>query len=418
MHKISDALLTFILLSGLVAYYSKAFAGIKKKQLPYIVIAYLIAAPYRGVMAKYTPYTDLLIDLLLLVYFLFYMCFRKKIRICTNHLVWIFFFISAALLYSINNIGIGSFVRIQEVKFHLGITLLMIVITSTIQDKTGIQQIIDIFKVNSILIAVLDIFSYILFRQLVFSEFLSNRNFISIYELLGLIDMLYAYNKTRRKGLVVYMGIVALDLFMMKSSSVFLGILVTTVICFFKKMKLTSNRIYRIITAAMIMAVISTIFMVATPKAFENKYVRWVQNFRSSEDYTRTLIWEEAIELAKDNLLYGIGPDNFRDTKTSYKFPTHNDYLKVLTETGLLGMTGFLVFIFLSIRDIMKIHDKDMKQYSFSAILSLLIFILFHGYINYVVFWSVFCIPYWWKHIERKKVVFSLKNFKEVNYEV
>lgn len=411
MNLILDVVFIFVLLGGYLLYRSRPFEFLMKNcELSYITLIYIAMAPYRGMMAKYTPFTDMLIDILLLMYF-FYICFRSKIRICYIHLIWIVCFMSASALYAANKIGIENIIKIQEVKFHLGMALLIIILTTSINSRNGIQQIVNTFIVNSMIIALLDLITYMLYHQLMISSFLSNRNFISIYEYLGVLGSIYIYSQTKRKKLIVGIVVILADLLLMKSSSVFLGILATMLVFLIRKMHVVINDMYRLIMVLVIIAIFITIVVVATPKAFDNKYVSWVQNFRSSEDYTRTFIWEEALEIAKNNIVYGIGPDNFRDTRTNYQFPTHNDYLKVLTETGLFGMVGFILFVLGAIQYTLMIQDRIIKQYFFSAQLALLIFILFHGYINYVVFWLVFCIPYWIVQVERKETMLEVGLF-------
>lgn len=397
-----DLILLFLFAVGYLVYYSRGFKKRRmRREIPYIVLIYLFSAPYRGLMAKSVQYTDLVIDIVLLGYF-FYLCTVRKIHLCLIHMVWIIFFLSASLLYALNNTGFLGIIRIQEVKFHIGIALLIVILTSTITSKDGIIQIVDTFRVNSFIIAFLDILMYALTRQLIISSSLSNRNFVSIYEYLGLLAMLYVCRKNKKIYLWIGTGIIIFDLVLMKSSSVFLGLLGAIMIWFLKKMDINSKKLYKLIVLALTMIICTTIAIISTPKAIDNKYVNMIQSVRASNDYTRTLIWEEAMGLARENIIFGIGPDNFRDSRTKYMFPTHNDYIKVLTETGLLGLTGFLFFILASIRYTINIYDKEVRRYIFSALLGLLIFILFHGYINYVVFWIAFCIPYWWRHIEKQ----------------
>ena len=58
MYKLIDFILLIILIGGMIHNYSSLFAGYRrKKELPYIVIVYLIEAPYRGFMAKNMPYS-------------------------------------------------------------------------------------------------------------------------------------------------------------------------------------------------------------------------------------------------------------------------------------------------------------------------------------------------------------------------
>lgn len=402
MYKLLDIVLIIVLLIGLL-FNNRIKLCNKKKELPYIVMVYLAAAPYRGYIATNMPYVDLMIDIILLLYFCV-LCVQSRIAICSNYMVWLVGFLTSATLYSCSTTGILGIIRIQEVKFYIGITLLLTIITIKLKSKEGIFDIIRIYIVNSIIISVADIISFIIYKNCIFCDILSNRNFVSIYSFLGLLGLLYLYRSTRKVKILVAIVVVLLDLLLMKSSSVYIAIFSLLCIWILRKLYCTSRGMYRLIIALFGIAVVITIIIVASPLASKNGVVMAIQNMRSSQDYTRTLIWDEALSLAKDNMIFGIGPDKFRDTRTGYKFPTHNDYIKVLTETGLIGLCAFVTFLISTFKDLLRIQDKRVKRYVFCAILGLLIFILFHGYINYVTFWIVLSIPYWWRYyVEREK---------------
>jgi O-antigen ligase len=72
---------------------------------------------------------------------------------------------------------------------------------------------------------------------------------------------------------------------------------------------------------------------------------------------TRISIWKSTIDLAKENLLYGVGSSDskkelFKYYKTTnqkflskYQLPVHNQYLDYLLKFGILGMLGAFVYI-------------------------------------------------------------------------
>lgn len=406
MYKLIDFILLIILIGGMIHNYSSLFAGYRrKKELPYIVIVYLIEAPYRGFMAKNMPYTDLAIDAILFLCFLV-LCIKEKVVLCYNYLIWLIGFLISALLYVSSTVGILGILRVQEAKFYIGIALLLTMICTKLKSKKGVLQIANVYIVNSIIISIVDLISFMIYKNCAFCETISNRNFISIYNFLGLVGLIYISKTDKRLRIKLAIVLIMVDLLLMKSSSVYLAIFILVVILWLQKMHLTSSSIYGAMVLVCIVAVVGTIATVSSPQAVHNDMVVTVQKARSSDDYTRTLIWEEALKLAKENILYGIGPDKFRDTRTGYKFPTHNDYLKVLVETGVIGLLAFITFVVNSCWQMIRIKDKNVRQGCGCAILALLIFVLFHGYINYVTFWIVMSIPYWWIHIieQREKI--------------
>ena len=81
MYRVIDIFLIIVLLIGMLFYHSTLYGrNERKKELSYIVIVYLLEAPYRGFVAGNMPYTDLLIDVIVLAYFLT-MCIKRKIRL-------------------------------------------------------------------------------------------------------------------------------------------------------------------------------------------------------------------------------------------------------------------------------------------------------------------------------------------------
>lgn len=370
----------------------------KKSELPFIVLIYLVFVPYRGYMARSMPHSDLIIDLLLMFEVLC-IFLRERIRLCSNYLIWFVGFFVAAICYAVNTSGFFGIFGIQELKFYFGNLLLITVITSRIRGKQSIYEIINIFIKNSVIISLIDLCSYSIFRYNAIADVISNRNFVSIYCFLGLVSIVYKYRKFRNRKYFIAAGIVLLDILLMGSSSVFMALILLLGVWGARKLSFTTNSTYKLIILALICVVVGTIYLTVAPDSMNNRLINAVQSLRSSGDYTRVLIWDEALEIAKNNLVYGIGPDNFRDSRTLYNFPTHNDYLKILVETGLIGLFSFLAFLSKSFYDLWRINDNRIKRYYFCGMVGLLIFILFHGYINYTPFWIVFCIPFWHRNI-------------------
>lgn len=369
-----------------------------KSELPFIVLVYLAFVPYRGYIAGNMPYSDMIIDVLL-IFEVLCIFLRERIRLCSNYIIWFVGFFVAAACYAINTRGVYGIFGIQELRFYFGNLLLITVITSKVRGEQGICEIINIFIKNSVLISAIDLCSYLIFKYNVIADVISNRNFVSIYCFLGFVSIVYKYRKFWNRKYLVASSIVLSDILLMRSTSVFMALILLLGVWGIRKLSVATNGTYKLIIFALVCIVVGTIYLTVAPDSMNNKLINTVQSIRSSKDYTRTLIWDEALEISKNNLIYGIGPDNFRDSRTSYSFPTHNDYLKILVETGLIGLFTFLIFISKSFYDLWRIKDNRIKRYYFCGMVGLLIFILFHGYINYTPFWIVFSIPFWHRNI-------------------
>ena len=109
---------------------------------------------------------------------------------------------------------------------------------------------------------------------------------------------------------------------------------------------------------------------------------------------TRILDWYKSLEMFKDNPLFGVGTGNWRINIPKYGLNgfetgieqgikhfqrTHNDYLWVLCETGIMGFIFyFSAFIFVLILSIKKFFNSDNNK---EKLLSFLFSIIILGYL-------------------------------------
>jgi len=128
--------------------------------------------------------------------------------------------------------------------------------------------------------------------------------------------------------------------------------------------------------------------------------------------FNRIDIWKMSINMFKDNFLYGVGPGNFSEVSKKYNFKQtkgpanyfkvpripHNDYLKLLCETGLFGLIILILFIFFILK---KIFSSPLFNISKVIILYLLFNALLFNIMFHLFFFFIF--------------IFLLKNLFEEN---
>jgi putative inorganic carbon (HCO3(-)) transporter len=82
--------------------------------------------------------------------------------------------------------------------------------------------------------------------------------------------------------------------------------------------------------------------------------------------------WEAALRMFVDRPIWGVGFDRFADNHWDYStvtardpwdrpHVTHNTYLQVLSETGVIGFLPFMMLVFLTLRGAWRMN-KDAKQ--------------------------------------------------------
>lgn len=103
---------------------------------------------------------------------------------------------------------------------------------------------------------------------------------------------------------------------------------------------------------------------------------RLLQVFDSSQNVARIKIWKVAIKMINDHPVFGVGNGNFYTLYNKYirKYPdlmyeahqyytSHNSFLKIQSELGILGSIIFLLIMILSIISIYKISKSEKSKY-------------------------------------------------------
>ena len=103
-----------------------------------------------------------------------------------------------------------------------------------------------------------------------------------------------------------------------------------------------------------------------------NTILRFVENEGDQSFSGRTVLYEKAIELFKRNPIIGNGWLSFRNyfsynaryySMANVSFDTHNIYLQLLCETGILGLLFFGAVMFSSLFETLKLlYNKKFKE--------------------------------------------------------
>jgi putative inorganic carbon (hco3(-)) transporter len=116
-----------------------------------------------------------------------------------------------------------------------------------------------------------------------------------------------------------------------------------------------------------------------------------VKNVTNHAIASRTLLWKTGLYMFKENIILGVGQGNYLDRYNEYvkKYPeldmgheaysVHNSFIKVMAETGIIGLLSFLsIYIYLFIVTIKKCLSKE-------PIIQLAAFSLLFGSITFMV---------------------------------
>ncbi len=185
----------------------------------------------------------------------------------------------------------------------------------------------------------------------------------------------------------LYLGMLLLNLagvFVSQSKAAFIGLVVLGLWMGLKKKKIL---IPVILGVAVLTAVV--------PNPIREMFLFSIE--RDPYAGNRLDIWKMSVRMLGAHLPWGVGPDNFSEVARAYNFKqprgpanywkvpryTHNDYLKLLAETGIAGLLILAFFAYLVIKKLFFTPGYHLS-------LLLLLYILFQALLFNVVFLDFF----------------------------
>ncbi len=200
---------------------------------------------------------------------------------------------------------------------------------------------------------------------------------------------------------VLFFLIILSSLYLTYSYAAWLAVILSLAITSVVKYKKINRRVFLISLIIVLLILVSQ----WNTEKFEN-----FKNFSRSSLKSRTIIWQSAGKILKDNLIFGIGPGNFQNKYLEYQkhFPPylewavpqpHNLYLAFWLQSGIIGLVGFIILIFKWIKNLVAPIKKQKNGADIAAVLlGVMFYILLHGLVDTtywkndlaMVFWVIF----------------------------
>jgi O-antigen ligase len=101
--------------------------------------------------------------------------------------------------------------------------------------------------------------------------------------------------------------------------------------------------------------------------------------------YGRVAAWSAGLDMLKGSPLFGVGMNAFTDY---HVLVAHNSFVHVAAELGIFGLLPWVLMIFVSMRNLLYVSNRDGPQSADIALLSQTLFFGFLGFIVALVFLS------------------------------
>ncbi len=241
------------------------------------------------------------------------------------------------------------------------------------------------FRIIGLVISIFSIVSLIiLFLTGIKDFFFSTTIWVGIIAGVGVLISLYNFLK---KTNYYYLSLVVINsalLYSAESKAAFLGVAIFSLILVLSKKK-------RAIPIVLFLIVLTFII----PNPIKNMFDFSIHKDPYSAD--RIKIWKIGYEMFSDNVLTGVGADNFRELSRKYNFKQkkgpanyfkipkspHSDYVQLISEFGMLGVIIILFSLFF-------IFKRVFKGSIFNLSKILILYLLFQSLFFTIVFQTFF----------------------------
>ena len=233
----------------------------------------------------------------------------------------------------------------------------------------------------------------------------ANKN--SLGTALALIFPFFIAGLFRKKLLMVLslIGLVTLIIFLFNLSSrsvlIILGIEVLSLMYFSKSVALrrATISISSVLALVILILGISLYDWIRKSGDFAPTYQDSVEVEEPFMETHRAWLIFEGLRGFRDSggLGNGVATFRIRPTNLGSRTETHNDYLQLMYEQGVIGLFLILFLFYFRIKETIKIVSKTGNRYveaSLASLFGLVVALLFVNIINTMVFWSLIALNY------------------------
>lgn len=372
--------------------------------------------------------SQILIIVLLGLYLLVGM-YNKKIFIPTNPSFYFYFLFLVACLVSL----FGAHEKVRGIMILFFLAFMFVVPFTTIaivNSKEKLKKVIEVLVFTAIVFAVLGLLQFsgdmiglprsvtmlspryikeVMGVTRIQSTFIEPLYFANYLLVPTMISLFYVLKRIDKKGLkknlsFLLVFIITIILTFSKGAIASLGfLLVCTLIFQIRQVFNKKNLPYLLVIVLFFISLFYSIFMALSSKPdIEKTYTNAVNVMMGGSITERQEAYGMAMDAFEQNKIVGIGVGNFGPYFSGY--PTsapdfgwpiaNNQYLEILSETGILGLISFLLFLlsvfYFSIKAYLKTNDLFIKTVLIASSFALLGIL-----VQYLTFSTLYIMHIW-----------------------
>jgi len=367
----------------MLVYFILKHKQLKSRKVAFPMYIYIAMFPYN--INYLIPHFDILLKVIVFIGIIQLVYYTKPFKVNRYELVFMLIILITTIVNTYLNNNYFDFSALLNLMWVLVFSFYAL---NAIKNSRHLNEVLRTFTVNAIILSICTIIEYFFIGITRPSVSLGNPNYLALYILISIITLLYS----NKKNIIIKLSILLLyiaSLIIIKSSTIFLIMFIQILFWIITKFHSKNLNYFFGLAIGGI-----AIFYVITLVTYAEKEVKGIIDIFIKEDLSRIYIWRKAINIIKGNILWGIGYGNLliKYSENAAKAVTHNDYIRIMGETGILGITTIIIYI---IRQYTRIFNYKNKGILFlgATFITIIVFSLTHNNINSILFWFFLALP-------------------------
>ena len=397
----------FYILAAIIAL-AAIYLVFKKVEYGLLIVIFML--PFLGIFSGFTGYIKIVFFILAILLIKSLIEKQREFRDSLSLFIILFLILTIVSLF-ISNFFIGSYqlrINFTNWTYVIGYAAIYFIVVASIKNLKQIKRIIFVMLLSAItvsLIALLRYFKPSFFRDTLsflinptaivrtraFGTF-SNPNYLGVFLVLCIpiaIGMLIYNKKTIKKtGAFIATILMAATLFYTYSRNAYLSFVVGLFgFGFLGKQK----KILAVTVLILLIGAISfPMIMHARLEKTHGEVSEQALAAQRQEDFSRTDVTLASLKIISKYPVFGTGYGTFQIlspdyTKQGIRLNTHNEFLRIGAEMGLITLLVFLIFfayIFKNKKDLLNSKNDFIKGLTVSILAAILAFFVANIFIN------------------------------------
>lgn len=244
-----------------------------------------------------------------------------------------------------------------------------------IDNKVRMHNVLKSFVLGCAVIAIQSLYFYFTMGPSIYtsSRFVLegyNANSLGIILAIGLVISIYLlFNESKKYFIFLPLGLFVVLLTGSRTALIMVVLVSVFTLFYMFRYKVRFRK-----TIGLLFIVFAIYIWNSTPEAQLSRLSSIGNELTSGTLNSRTVIWDAGIQVFKENPVFGVGVGSFQEATVGssvlgVEMSSHNSYLSILVENGLLGFLPFAMFLIALIFFAWKTkYDKDLRWLSLSLI--------------------------------------------------